>query len=317
MRPGKPIHRRYDSGMRREAIELLPLLPTLVAVADTEHITDAAHVLGVPQPTVSRQVARASAILGVDIVERRGRGIVLTSTGRVLIPYLQRALSDIDAGIDAMTEHDARARGRIAVAFQNTLGEDVVPALIRQFRVDHPAVTFDLDQGARARCLDRLADGVSDLAFVSLSAEHTEHNSFQLYDERLMLVVPADHRLATRRSVDLADTADENYIAMGHGFGMRSICDELWADAGFSPRIAFEGQDTHTVRGLVGAGLGIAILPRIRAHGGEGGTVDIGLTQPAARRRIGMVWDPRADSPRQVAAFRSMVLRSGRTLVIR
>lgn len=303
--------------MRREAIELLPLLPTLVAVADTEHITDAAHVLGVPQPTVSRQVARASAILGVDIVERRGRGIVLTSTGRVLIPYLQRALSDIDAGIDAMTEHDARARGRIAVAFQNTLGEDVVPALIRQFRVDHPAVTFDLDQGARARCLDRLADGVSDLAFVSLSAEHTDNNSFQLYDERLMLVVPADHRLASRRSVDLADTADENYIAMGHGFGMRSICDELWADAGFSPRIAFEGQDTHTVRGLVGAGLGIAILPRIRAHGGEGGTVDIGLTQPAARRRIGMVWNPQADSPRQVAAFRSMVLRSGRTLVIR
>ncbi|MBM7280770.1 LysR family transcriptional regulator, partial [Gordonia rubripertincta] len=98
---------------------------------------------------------------------------------------------------------------------------------------------------------------------------------------------------------------------------MRSICNELWADAGFSPRIAFEGQDTHTVRGLVGAGLGIAILPRIRAHGAEGGTVDVGLTQPAARRRIGMVWEPGTDMPRQVAAFRSMVQRSGRTLVIR
>lgn len=303
--------------MRRQTIDLLPLLPTLIAVADTEHITDAAHILGVPQPTVSRQIARASTILGVAVVERRGRGIALTAAGRILVPYLQRASSDLDAGIDAMTEHDARARGRVAMAFQNTLGEDVVPALIRQFRLDHPAVTFDLDQGARARCLDRLDSGASDLAFVALGDIHTESNSFELYDERLVLVVPTEHRLASRRSVDLADTADENYIAMGHGFGMRSICDELWSTAGISPRIAFEGQDTHTIRGLVGAGLGIAVLPRQRVHGNQGRTVDVALSHAAARRRIGMVWNPAAPVPRQVAAFRSLVQRSGRTLVIR
>ena len=68
--------------IRDEARELLPLIPTLLAVAETEHITEAAHLLGIPQPTVSRQMTRASALLGVDIVERRGRGIALTATGR-------------------------------------------------------------------------------------------------------------------------------------------------------------------------------------------------------------------------------------------
>ncbi|MGB3171753.1 MAG: LysR family transcriptional regulator [Rhodococcus sp. (in: high G+C Gram-positive bacteria)] len=300
--------------IRDEARELLPLIPTLLAVAETEHITEAAHLLGIPQPTVSRQMTRASALLGVDIVERRGRGIALTATGRTLLPYLQRVVVDLEAGLDAMSEHDARARGRISISFQNTLGEDIVPALIRAFKNDHPAVTFELDQGARARCLNRLDEGQADLAFVALSSEHTPETSFQLYDERLVLVVPADHRLAGARSVDLTDTASESYIAMGHGFGMRSICDELWSQAGFTPDIAFEGQDIHTLRGLVGAGLGISILPRLRDHGPD--TVEVRIDSPAARRRIGMVWSHR-QPPSQVQAFRTMVVRSGRGLVVR
>ncbi|AYJ47541.1 LysR family transcriptional regulator [Rhodococcus sp. P1Y] len=300
--------------MRDEARHLLPLIPTLLAVADTEHITEAADLLDVPQPTVSRQIARASNILGVDVVERRGRGIALTAAGRILVPYLHRVAVDLEAGLDAMSEHDARARGRISISFQNTLGEDIVPALIKKFREEHPKVTFELDQGARARCLDRLDDGAADLAFVALSAEHTDANSFQLYDERLVLVVPAGHRLAGARSVDLTDTGDENYIAMGHGFGMRSICDELWAEAGITPTIAFEGQDIHTLRGLVGAGLGISILPRLRGHGPE--TVEVRIDDTTARRRIGMVWSPRTPAS-QVEAFRTLVVRSGRGLVVR
>ncbi|MGA9871718.1 MAG: LysR family transcriptional regulator [Rhodococcus sp. (in: high G+C Gram-positive bacteria)] len=300
--------------IRDGARNVLPLLPTLLAVAETEHMTKAAHLLDVPQPTVSRQIARASAVLGVDVIERHGRGITLSAAGRILVPYLQRAVAELEAGLDAMSEHDARTRGRISVSFQNTLGEDIVPALIKKFRNEYPAVTFELDQGARARCLDRLDDGHADLAFVALSTEHTDANSFQLYDERLVLVVPADHRLAGARSVDLADTAEESYIAMGHGFGMRSICDELWAGAGVTPDIAFEGQDTHTLRGLVGAGLGVSILPRLRGHGPE--TIEVRIADRGARRRIGMVWAQR-QPPSQVQAFRRMVLRSGRGLVFR
>ncbi|WP_256978139.1 LysR family transcriptional regulator [Rhodococcus sp. 14-2470-1a] len=300
--------------MRDEARHLLPLIPAILAVAETEHMTEASELLGVPQPTVSRQIARASSILGVQLVERSGRGIALTTAGRILVPYLQRVAVDLEAGLDAAGEHDANARGRIAISFQNTLGEDIVPALIRQFRGDHPAVTFDLDQGARERCLDRLDDGLADLAFVSLSAEHTEANSFQLYDERLVLVVPADHRLARARSVHVRDTAGDSYIAMGHGYGMRSICEDLWADAGIAPDIEFEGRDIHTVRGLVGAGLGISILPRSRGLGPE--VVEVKISDPAARRRIGMVWSGRTAAG-QVHAFRTMVIRSGRSLVVR
>ncbi len=302
--------------MREEAEALLPLIPTLLAVAETEHITEAAHILGLPQPTVSRQLARASAALGVAVVERRGRGIALTPAGRALMPFLDRAVRELEAGLDAMTEQDARTRGRISVSFQNTVGEGVLPLLIKRFRADHPAVTFTLDQGARARCLDRLEAGSADLAFVALGAEHGTDTSFGLYDERLVLVVPSDHRLAGRRSVDLVETADDPYVAMEHGYGMRSLCETLWAAAGMAPTIAFEGQDIHTVRGLVGAGLGVSVLPRTTTPAGPLPTVDIAVNDPAARRRIGVVW-PARTLPAQALAFRDMVVRRGAAVLAR
>lgn len=304
----------YLSGMRTEAESLLPLIPTLLAVADTEHITEAAHRLGVPQPTVSRQLARASSILGVPVIERRGRGIALTAAGRALMPFLERAARDVEAGLDAMSEQDARTRGRISVSFQNTVGEGVLPLLIRRFLADHPAVTFALDQGARARCLDRLEDGRADLAFVSLGDEHGPDTSFGLYEERLVAVVPAHHRLAGRRVMDLVETADEPYVVMEHGYGMRSVCETLWADAGMAPTIAFEGQDFHTVRGLVGAGLGVSVLPPSNGSAGVLPTVDIALNDRAARRRIGVVW-PARPMPAPAVAFRDMVVRRGPAIV--
>ncbi|MGB6180641.1 MAG: LysR substrate-binding domain-containing protein [Rhodococcus sp. (in: high G+C Gram-positive bacteria)] len=302
------------SDVRPEADSLLPLIPTLLAVAATEHITDAAHALGIPQPTVSRQLARASAVVGVPVIERRGRGIALTAAGKALMPFLERAILEVDAGLDAMTEQDARTRGRISVSFQNTLGENVLPQLIRRFLVDHPAVTFTLDQGARNHCLDRLDDGSADLAFVALGDEHGPDTSFALYDERLVAVLPEGHRLCGRRSIALLETADDAFVAMGHGYGMRSIYETLWAAAGMVPNIAFEGQDIHTVRGLVGAGLGISVLPR--AHGTDTSlpTVEVPLDDESAQRRIGVVW-PERSVPAQTMAFRDMVIRRGKSII--
>ncbi|MBY6435877.1 LysR family transcriptional regulator [Rhodococcus kroppenstedtii] len=303
--------------MRTEIDALLPLVRTVLAVAETEHVTDAAHLLGVPQPTVSRHLARAAAALGVDLVERRGRGIALTPAGHVLVPYLARAVREIETGLEAMADEDARVRGRVAIAFQNTLGERVVPRLIERFRRDRSGVTVELDQGARDRCLARLDRGESDVAFVALGDEHRDRST-ELFSERLVLVVPAGHRLADRPDVPRAvtDVADEPWVTMAHGYGIRSVHEVLWRAAGSTPAIAFQGQDIHTVRGLVGAGLGVSVLPPearpsepVQAH-----TVDLPLSDAHAERRIGMVWSDRVLPP-QAAEFRDLVISEGRAVL--
>jgi DNA-binding transcriptional LysR family regulator len=82
-----------------------------------------------------------------------------------------------------------------------------------------------------------------------------------LLTERLVLAVPRQHRLAARRPVHLNEVADDPFITTTHNPGLRMIVDQLCQQAGFSPHVAFEGNDGETLRGLVSAGLGVALLP--------------------------------------------------------
>ena len=144
------------------------LLPVFVTVAETEQVTVAAAILRMPQPTVSRALAALGRLLGSPVVERAGRGIVLTATGRALLPYARAGLDQIVAGVAAVGADDVVGAGEVAIAFQNMLGEAVVPALILRFRERFPAAVFALTQGSRQHCLTALDQGDSAVALVAL-----------------------------------------------------------------------------------------------------------------------------------------------------
>ena len=112
----------------------------------------------------------------------------------------------------------------------------------------------------------------------------------KLDSQRIDLVVPAGHRLARRRGVRLAEAAAEEFIGMPPGHGLRTISDELCRAAGFEPRIAFEGEETATCRGLVGAGLGVALLPALAAIDADPEVAAVRITAPRAARTVGLAW---------------------------
>jgi len=237
------------------------LLPIFVVVAETEQVTVAASVLRLPQPTVSRAVGALGELIGAPVVERRGRGIVLTAAGHELLPFALAALDSIVAGVAAAGATDLVGRGEVSIAFQNILGETVVPALIRRFRDRFPAVRFGLTQGSRQHCLDAFERGGSAVALVAEPPVRSDIITVALYEEPLVLVVPRQHRLSGRGRVVLDALAGEELIALKPGYGLRLGVDALLADSAPRPRIAFEVEDTHTARGLVSAGLGVSILP--------------------------------------------------------
>jgi DNA-binding transcriptional LysR family regulator len=109
-----------------------------------------------------------------------------------------------------------------------------------------------------------------------------------LQRQRLALIVPPGHRLAGRRRAELADVTGENFVTIPPGFGFRDLVDGLFAAAGVTPRIAFEIGDLATIEGLVGAGLGVAVVPDQFA--GASGTVGVRLSTPGASRVIGLTW---------------------------
>ncbi|MEI2269554.1 LysR family transcriptional regulator [Microbacterium sp. No. 7] len=172
---------------RDRLAELLPHLPLLDALGDDEHVTRAAEALGVPQPTVSRALRQLESRLGVALVARDGRGIRLTDAARRMLPGVRVALRAAQDALDSLDD----ARSTVVLAFQNSLGENLVPRLVRRLREERPDIRVQLWQGARDGCLAELDSGRTDLAIVSgAAATHPSGETLHLYDEPLVVVVP-------------------------------------------------------------------------------------------------------------------------------
>ncbi|MFG3170176.1 LysR family transcriptional regulator [Streptomyces sp. NPDC048200] len=295
------------------AAVLAPRLAHFAGVARTEHVTRAAQEMQVPQSTLSRSLVRLEQDLGVDLFARRGRTLSLTPAGRTFLSSVERALAEIERAADEVRADADPATGKVAFGFLHTMGSETVPGLIRAFRADHPRVRFSLVQNYGEAMLERLRSGELDLCLTSPVPDAPDLVGRRLDEQKLRLVVPADHPLAGRRRVRLAEAADESFVTLEPGYGMRRITDDLCQEAGFRPRIAFEGEEAETLRGLVAAGLGVALLPPPAVA--RPGVVELTVTAPRAVREIGVAWlDGHPDTP-PVAAFKKFLLsRRGRLL---
>jgi LysR family transcriptional regulator, transcription activator of glutamate synthase operon len=284
---------------------LAPKLALLRAVAEEGNLTRAAATVGLPQPTASRWLAALSAELGTPVVVPDGRGIRLSRAGASLAAAAHRALSELAAGVRQAAGEADPERGQVVVAFLYTLGERRVPELLRAFRQQHPHVRITLLQGPHEELLDHVRTGRADIAFTSPLPGPGEFAGVTLEEQQLVVTVPAGHPLARRAWVRMAELADEAFVRIRAGSGLREEVDELARAAGFTPTLAFEGEEVHTLRGLVAAGLGVAVLPVAEPAPPEG-VVEIPL-RPSATRRIGLIWAGDRPITPAVLAFRDFV----------
>ncbi|MER5448990.1 LysR family transcriptional regulator [Streptomyces sp. NPDC002764] len=285
---------------------LAPRLAHFAGVARTEHVTRAAQELQVPQSTLSRAMARLEQDLGVDLFARHGRTVSLTPAGRTFLTHVERALTEIERAADEVRADADPASGKVAFGFLHTMGAETVPALIQAFRLDHPRIRFSLVQNYGEAMLEKLRAGELDLCLTSPVPDAPDLVARRLDEQKLRLVVPVDHALATRRRVRLAEAAEEVFVTLEPGYGLRRITDDLCQEAGFKPRVAFEGEEAETLRGLVAAGLGVALLPPPAFP--RPGVVELTVTAPRAAREIGVAWlDGHPDTP-PVAAFKKFLL---------
>jgi DNA-binding transcriptional LysR family regulator len=288
---------------------LVPLLRQFAVAAREEHMTRAAELLGIPQPTLSRSIARLEAELGVPLFSRPGRSVRLTRYGRHLLESSERALLALTASLESLTGEADPARGQVALGFLHTFGGEIVPRLVRDFRAAHPAVRFALVQGGSQRLLARLRDGEIDLCLTSPLPSGPDVLARALAEQRIDLFVPAGHPLASRRDgISLGEAADEDFIVMEPGYGLRAITDAMCREAGFAPTVTFEGEEADTARGLVGAGLGVSLLPVTAASLADPSVVAVRVTAPRAARTVGIAWPADRPLTAPAAAFRDFAL---------
>jgi DNA-binding transcriptional LysR family regulator len=289
---------------------MAPQLTIAVAVLEEQHLTRAAQRLRIPQPTVSAAMHRIAKAIGTPLVQPSGRGIVATAAGRAFLAGGREALISLRAARQELQDVIDPDRGRVALGFLHSRGLRDVPALLDAFLAAYPEVSFTLRQGPAADLIDQMRSGLLDVVIVApLPTQDDQLESVVLDDEPLYLTVASDHRLAKRRSVELRQAAGEYFIALTPGHGLRQTFDQMCRQAGFEPALAFEGEEVATLRGLVGVGLGIAVLPK--APHDEKSIVELTISKPASHRLVGAVWLKDRRPPPAARRFVAFLSTSG------
>ena len=256
----------------------------LVAVARHGSVTGAAHALNYAQPSVSHHLSRLEAETGTKLVQRAGRGIRLTDAGRLLAERAAEVIGRLDAAENELAAYSGLRAGRLRLAaFPSALGT-IVPAAAAMLHEKHPSVDLRLTEAEPPEALRMLRAGYVDVALVFRHdpecPEHPEGESGRddadvreqvLFDEPVHLIAPAEPpadgepvppaALTEMWPADLSRFASQRWIA-GCDRCREHLLQQC-AAAGFTPKVAFTTDDFVAVQALVGAGLGLALLPAL------------------------------------------------------
>lgn len=240
-------------------------LRTFVAVATTGGFGRAADQLHLAQPVVSQHVKRLERELGALLFHRTTRRVELTPAGEQLFERARSILAEVDRAGEEVRQVQAGGIGKVSVGFVGTATYSLLPIIARQVRAQLPRIELDLlGERLSPGLADDLVERRLDLAVMREPGPDLAITALPLRSERLVAVLPADHRLAARAaSLSVADLLDEVFVT--HPSGRRSV---VYAavlaacrTAGFAPREIIEVAETATLVNFVAAGLGVAIVP--------------------------------------------------------
>ncbi len=268
-------------------------LVALKTIADEGSFGRAAERLGYTQSAVSQQIAALERIVGLKLVERPGgpRPVSLTEAGTVLLRHadaIQARLLAAKADMKALEAGDA---GRLRVGTFQSVGTRIIPTLLRSFSESHPQVEVLLRESLHEQeLLDMVERGELDLTFWALPVELDTYEAVELLTDPYVLVVPAGSPLAAlKRTPTLKEIAMQPLIGFNHCASTAEMEANL-ASAGRQPNVVFRSDNNGTVQGLVGAGVGVSVAPRLTVDEEDPSIEVIDLQGRVPPRVIVLLW---------------------------
>lgn len=237
----------------------------VVAAADCGHVTAAAKRLNVSQPSISSAIAEIEAEIGVPLfVRHHARGVTLTSAGEKVVNEARLLLKHAQDFAQNAVELGDALKGEIAVGCFLTLAIRFMPGLLAGFAQRFPGITVALQEGDQEELIANLSSGKSELALAYSFAVPDDIYAEPLIDLPPYAIVAANHPLAKRKSVSLAELCDESFILLDLPYS-RDYFYGLFGAIGREPRVVFKSRSQELIRGLVAHGHGFAIQNAIPA----------------------------------------------------
>lgn len=233
-------------------------------IARQRNFTRAAEKLHLAQAALSEQMRKLESELGTTLIQRGRRESTLTAAGETLRSHAEALLERAEVAQEAVQALVGLRGGRLVIGAIPSVSAGLLPKILAAFRHDYPKVELVIAEGTSEEISEGVENGRIELGII----QHPSTGG--LLEERLLLVepfallVPPRHALAKRKHVDLKSVAEESFVF----FKGRARASALAAcrAAGFEPRMACESGELETVRALVAAGLGLALLPQLAAR---------------------------------------------------
>lgn len=249
----------------------LSRLQVLCEVVSRGSFSAAADALSYTQSAISQAIARLEAETGAPLVIRDRNGIRPTAAGATLITHAEAIFAQVEAAeADLAAVLGVRA-GRLRVASFPSAGATLMPLAVAAFRRAHPEVALTLAEGEPEQIAPRVRAGEFDLAllfeFPGVQPRRERPGaglrSVTLLQDPMDVVLPAEHPLASKPALTLADLHDQQWVQTSADSPCARHVVRSCLAAGFEPDVAFESDDYDTVQGLVSAGVGVALIPRL------------------------------------------------------
>ena len=263
-------------------------LRVLREVAAHGSFSAAAEALSFTQSAISQQVAALERETGTRLVERSARGVRLTEAGEVLVRHTEAILArlgEAEAELEAIAGLQA---GRLRVAAFESAAATLMPVAIAEFRRRHPAVelTFTLAEPEPALAMLRAGEIELGLTVEGVGEAAEDVEQVELLEDPLYLVLAADHPLARRRQVALADVAEDPWVLGRTDLECNRVVIRACQRAGFEPRVAIQTDDYAAAQGLVAAGVGVALIAELGLHAQREDVVVRSLGRDTPYRRV-------------------------------
>lgn len=268
-------------------------LKYLVTLADLRHFGRAAEACNVSQPTLSTQVRKLEDELGVVLIERAPRQVMLTPVGQDVVARARIVLADVEQMREAARRTTDPEAGSVRLGIFPTLGPYLLPHVVPGMRKRFPRLELLLVEEKTEVLLQMLRDGRLDAAILALPLHEEWLQTEFLFEEAFMLAVPRTHPLAGRHGLQLSELVDEDLLLLEDGHCLRDQALEVCALAGAGEKEGFRATSLETLRQMVAAGVGSTLLPMLAVNPPVPRSDSIALVsfrQPAPVRRVAMAW---------------------------
>lgn len=286
----------------------LTALRSLEAVQAHGSVVAAAQALGFTPSAVSQQIKRLERQSGVELLERVGRGVILSGPGRILVEQGARIAADLERLETDLHAHAGEVTGDVALVGFSTAMRGLIGPVAADLMATYPGLRIRLREVEPWQAVDEVVGGQADVAVVHrwgdvpiAIPDHLDRTT--VHRDEAEVIVRDDHRLASRRTVTPHDLAEEHWIATPEGTICRQWLQRMYAGTGRLPVIEHTSMEFDSHLALVSAGLGIALVPRLGRSPLPANTRAVAVTDPVPEREVLAVWRHSQDRSPAVRAL--------------